>query len=85
MDAFMDYYFEEVFCNFDRDSLNERYKRRELVEYFNSVISGCAKGLYLCIHFTHTISVFQRTLKFNGVHSFIAEIKAKATHPFSQS
>ncbi|XP_013141498.1 PREDICTED: uncharacterized protein LOC106105622 [Papilio polytes] len=44
MDAFMDYYFEEVFCNFDRDSLNERYKRRELVEYFNSVISGCAKG-----------------------------------------
>ncbi|XP_014367905.2 uncharacterized protein LOC106718351 [Papilio machaon] len=44
MDAFMDYYFEEVFSDLDRDSLNERYKRRELVEYFNSVISGCAKG-----------------------------------------
>ncbi|CAG4937873.1 unnamed protein product [Parnassius apollo] len=40
----MDYYFEEVFCNMDRDSLNERFRRRELVEYFNSVISGCAKG-----------------------------------------
>ncbi|CAH2055854.1 unnamed protein product, partial [Iphiclides podalirius] len=44
MDAFMDYYFEEVFCDMDRDSLNERFKRRELVEYFNSVISRCAKG-----------------------------------------
>ncbi|XP_068623219.1 uncharacterized protein stops [Battus philenor] len=44
MDAFMDYYFEEVFCDLERDCLNERFKRRELVEYFNSVISGCAKG-----------------------------------------
>ncbi|XP_047508426.1 uncharacterized protein LOC125051863 [Pieris napi] len=44
MDSFMDFYFDEVFINLDRDCLNERYKRRELVQYFNSVITGCAKG-----------------------------------------
>ncbi|XP_072945516.1 uncharacterized protein stops [Epargyreus clarus] len=44
MDTFMDYYFEEVFSNMKRDGLNERYKRRELVAYFNAVIAGCAKG-----------------------------------------
>lgn len=40
----MDFYFEEVFCNENRDFLNKRYKRKELVEYFNTVIAGCAKG-----------------------------------------
>ncbi|CAG9571702.1 unnamed protein product [Danaus chrysippus] len=44
MDSFMDFYFEEVFAHIERDGLNERYKRRELVEYFHSVIAGCAKG-----------------------------------------
>ncbi|XP_063537840.1 uncharacterized protein LOC134747184 [Cydia strobilella] len=44
MDSFMEYYFEEVFCNLDRDCLNERYKRQELVEYFSTVIAGCAAG-----------------------------------------
>ncbi|XP_063831991.1 uncharacterized protein LOC135081178 [Ostrinia nubilalis] len=44
MDSFMDFYFEEVFSTMDRDSLNMRFKRRELVEYFNTVIAGCAKG-----------------------------------------
>lgn len=44
MDAFMEYYFEEVFNNLDRDCLNERFKRRELVQYFGTVIAGCAKG-----------------------------------------
>lgn len=41
----MEYYFEEVFSKLGRDSLNERFKRRELVEYFNTVIAGCAKGV----------------------------------------
>jgi hypothetical protein len=45
----MDFYFEGVFSNLDRDSLNERFKRRELVEYFNTVITGCAKGCVLNI------------------------------------
>ncbi|XP_059056857.1 uncharacterized protein LOC131850588 [Achroia grisella] len=44
MDTFMKFYFEEVFCNINRDGLNERFKRRELVEYFNTVITGCARG-----------------------------------------
>ncbi|CAH0719186.1 unnamed protein product, partial [Brenthis ino] len=44
MDSFMDFYFDEVFCNIKRDGLNQRFKRRELVEYFNTVIAGCAKG-----------------------------------------
>ncbi|XP_053616529.1 uncharacterized protein stops [Plodia interpunctella] len=44
MESFMEYYFEEVFNNLDRDCLNERHKRRELVEYFNTVITGCARG-----------------------------------------
>lgn len=44
MDSFMDFYFEEVFSGMDRDGLNVRFKRRELVEYFNSVIAGCARG-----------------------------------------
>lgn len=47
MDTFMDCYFEEVFANMDRDCLNERMKRRNLVEYFNTVIAGCARGLSL--------------------------------------
>ncbi|CAG9782254.1 unnamed protein product [Diatraea saccharalis] len=44
MDTFMEFYFEEVFNKLDRDGLNERFKRKELVEYFNTVIAGCAKG-----------------------------------------
>ncbi|XP_004922688.1 uncharacterized protein LOC101745119 [Bombyx mori] len=44
MDAFMELYFEEVFENLDRDALISRIKRKELVEYFNTVIDGCAKG-----------------------------------------
>ncbi|CAB3241514.1 unnamed protein product [Arctia plantaginis] len=44
MDTFMECYFEEVFANMDRDCLNERTKRRDLVEYFNTVIAGCARG-----------------------------------------
>ncbi|XP_022823812.1 uncharacterized protein LOC111354531 [Spodoptera litura] len=44
MDSFMEYYFDGVFSNLDRDCLNERFKRRELVEYFNTVIAGCARG-----------------------------------------
>ncbi|KAI5640236.1 SOCS box domain-containing protein [Phthorimaea operculella] len=44
MDTFMEFYFTEVFTNLDRDGLNKRFKRKELVEYFNSVIAGCAKG-----------------------------------------
>ncbi|XP_041968933.1 uncharacterized protein LOC121725860 [Aricia agestis] len=44
MDSFMEYYFDEVFCNIRRDGLNQRLKRRELVEYFNTVITGCARG-----------------------------------------
>ncbi|CAH0397194.1 unnamed protein product [Chilo suppressalis] len=44
MDTFMEFYFDEVFDNMDRDCLNGRLKRKELVEYFNTVIAGCAKG-----------------------------------------
>lgn len=40
----MELYFEEVFENLDRDALISRVKRKELVEYFNTVIDGCAKG-----------------------------------------
>ncbi|XP_013191372.1 uncharacterized protein LOC106135568 [Amyelois transitella] len=44
MDVYMKNYFEVVFSNFDRDCLNERYKRRNLVEFFRAVIVGCARG-----------------------------------------
>lgn len=40
----MDFYFEEVFSNMNRDCLNEKFKRKELCEYFSTVIAGCAKG-----------------------------------------
>lgn len=59
MDSFMDFYFEEVFSTMDRDSLNMRFKRRELVEYFNTVIAGCAKGchfVYFCLCYTSLFS-----------------------------
>lgn len=46
MDTFMECYFEEVFSNMGRDCLNERMKRRELVEYFSTVIAGCARGVF---------------------------------------
>ncbi|XP_077293546.1 SOCS domain-containing protein stops [Arctopsyche grandis] len=44
MEVLMDCYFEEVFKNLDRDCLFSRTKRRELVQYFWTVIAGCAKG-----------------------------------------
>lgn len=50
MDTFMEYYFEGVFSNMDRDCLNERLKRRELVEYFSTVIAGCARGDILILY-----------------------------------
>lgn len=57
MDSFMEYYFDGVFSNMDRDGLNERYKRRELVEYFNTVIAGCARGynFHIYLHFLYCI------------------------------
>ncbi|XP_050672959.1 uncharacterized protein LOC126970853 [Leptidea sinapis] len=68
MDSFMDFYFEEVFVKLNRDSLNERYKRRELVEYFNSVITGCAKGQNKsdntsCKNFVNSALKFHNTCK----------------------
>lgn len=47
MESFMDFYFEEVFSNMNRDCLNEKFKRKELCEYFSTVIAGCAKGANL--------------------------------------
>lgn len=44
MDVLMDCYFEEIFKNLDRDCLFSRAKRRELVQYFWTVIAGCARG-----------------------------------------
>lgn len=48
----MDCYFEDVFKKLERDSLFSRTKRREMVQYFCTLIAGCAKGMfYLFIYY----------------------------------
>ncbi|CAG9129938.1 unnamed protein product [Plutella xylostella] len=68
MDSFMEYYFDEVFNNLQRDCLSERYKRRELVQYFSTVIAGCAKGHNLsdnvtCRHFVRATLRYHNSCK----------------------
>lgn len=44
MEIILDCFFDKVFSQLDRDSLLARYKRRSLVDYFNTVIEGCIRG-----------------------------------------
>jgi ankyrin repeat/SOCS box protein 17 len=44
MDVIMDCYFDDVFCQLERSYLMVRYKRRQLVDYLNTVIKGCMRG-----------------------------------------
>ena len=44
MDVIMDCYFDSVFSELERSSLMVRYRRRQLVDYLNTVIEGCARG-----------------------------------------
>lgn len=43
MDVILDSFFEH-FGKLDRDTLHARYKRREMVDYFNTMIEGCCRG-----------------------------------------
>lgn len=43
MEVILDCFFEH-FEKLDRDTLHARYKRREMVEYFNTMIEGCCRG-----------------------------------------
>lgn len=43
MNIILDCFFEH-FGKLDRDTLHARYKRREMVEYFNTMIEGCCRG-----------------------------------------
>lgn len=43
MEVILDCFFEE-FGKMDRDTLHARYKRREMVDYFNTMIEGCCRG-----------------------------------------
>jgi ankyrin repeat/SOCS box protein 17 len=44
MDVILDCYFDTVFCQLERSYLMVRYKRRQLVDYLNTVIKGCVRG-----------------------------------------
>ncbi|GBP39518.1 hypothetical protein EVAR_32452_1 [Eumeta japonica] len=46
METFMQNYFETVFGDLGRDCLNDRLKRREMVQYFSTAITGCAREFY---------------------------------------
>lgn len=49
-DIILDCYFEKVFDQLERDCLKARYKRRSLVEYFNTIIEGCSRGKFRLKH-----------------------------------
>ncbi|KAK9870834.1 hypothetical protein WA026_009799 [Henosepilachna vigintioctopunctata] len=42
--VFLQCYFDNDFKQLPRDCLNDRRKRREIIEYMNTVIEGCNKG-----------------------------------------
>ncbi|XP_044748519.1 uncharacterized protein LOC123309452 isoform X3 [Coccinella septempunctata] len=44
INIFLKCYFENDFGKLARDGLNDRRKRREIVEYFNTVVEGCTQG-----------------------------------------
>ncbi|KAF5285324.1 hypothetical protein FQA39_LY04423 [Lamprigera yunnana] len=43
MEVLLDCFFEN-FAQLERNTLHARYKRRDLVEYFNTLIEGCCRG-----------------------------------------
>lgn len=43
MEVILDCFFEN-FGKLDRDTLHARYKRIEMVDYFNTMIEGCCRG-----------------------------------------
>lgn len=43
MEVILDCFFENFF-QLERNTLHARYKRRNLVEYFNTLIEGCCRG-----------------------------------------
>lgn len=48
MEVIIDCFFDQVFSGLDRGCLIARYKRRQLVDYFSTVIQGCCKGEENC-------------------------------------
>ncbi|XP_069690229.1 uncharacterized protein stops [Periplaneta americana] len=44
MEVLLDCYFDNVFCQLDRTSLMVPYRRRQLVDYLNTMIQGCVQG-----------------------------------------
>lgn len=44
INIFLKCYFENEFSKLARDGLNDRRKRREIVEYINTIVEGCAQG-----------------------------------------
>ncbi|XP_023718096.1 uncharacterized protein LOC111870221 [Cryptotermes secundus] len=44
MDVILDCYFDDVFCQLERNYFMARYKRRQLVDYLNTVIKGYVRG-----------------------------------------
>ncbi|XP_075235000.1 SOCS domain-containing protein stops [Lycorma delicatula] len=44
MEVILDCFFDKVFSDLDRGCLMARYKRKQMVDYFSTVIGGCCKG-----------------------------------------
>nr|XP_018895938.1 PREDICTED: uncharacterized protein LOC109029769 [Bemisia tabaci] len=44
MELFINCFFDQVFTELDRGSLIPRYKRKQLVDYFSTIIYGCCRG-----------------------------------------
>lgn len=44
MDVILNCYFDDVFCQLERNYLMVRHKRRQLVDYLSTVIKGCVRG-----------------------------------------
>ncbi|XP_067000205.2 uncharacterized protein stops [Anabrus simplex] len=44
MESFLDCYFDDIFSKLERDCLLARYRRRQLVDYLNTLIMGCCRG-----------------------------------------
>lgn len=62
MEALLKIFFEN-FDSMERNCLHARYKRRALVDYFNTLIEGCRLGKNIVV-FAKTIANYQSFIHF---------------------
>ena len=76
MEVIFDCFFEETFAKLERSGLKARQKRKDVIDHLDSIIGGCAQGLYQIFH-VHLISI--NTLLFSFSSNFFLADKTSAS------